>query len=404
MPLFAYRALDSGGSEERGQIEADTAISARTLLLDRGIYPIDIKEKVIEEKEGRSKLFQRNLPTKKQITLLTRQIATLLGSSVPLAASLQSVAEQADDGKIKGLLHTLLEHIKEGRTFAESLGDFPSLFPEMYVNIVHSGEESGALSAAIESLADHLEEEEKLMGKVKNSLTYPLLMSLMATMVVIFLMTFIVPKITSIFDSLGHALPLSTRILIGFSWFLGHFWYLILALFGIIFFLFRKYTHTPEGLMKVDTAKLRIPLFGKLHYLVSMNRLASTLSTLLASGLTIEQALNIGAGTSGNVHIRGKVKNIRDLVVEGASLASSLKQEKIFPSTLTQMVGVGEESGNLSFMLKKAASSLERDYENLLERFLSLIEPVIILLMGGVVAFIVISVMLPLLNLSQIIK
>ncbi len=404
MPLFAYRALDSGGSEERGQIEADTAISARTLLLDRGIYPIDIKEKVIEEKEGRSKLFQRNLPTKKQITLLTRQIATLLGSSVPLAASLQSVAEQADDGKIKGLLHTLLEHIKEGRTFAESLGDFPSLFPEMYVNIVHSGEESGALSAAIESLADHLEEEEKLMGKVKNSLTYPLLMSLMATMVVIFLMTFIVPKITSIFDSLGHALPLSTRILIGFSWFLGHFWYLILALFGIIYFLFRKYTHTPEGLMKVDTAKLRIPLFGKLHYLVSMNRLASTLSTLLASGLTIEQALNIGAGTSGNVHIRGKVKNIRDLVVEGASLASSLKQEKIFPSTLTQMVGVGEESGNLSFMLKKAASSLERDYENLLERFLSLIEPVIILLMGGVVAFIVISVMLPLLNLSQIIK
>ncbi len=404
MPIFSYRALDGDGGERKGQVEADTSATARTILLDRGYYPIDISEKVLEEKGGKRRLFQTNLPSKGQINLLTRQVATLVGSGVPLAVSLQSVADQSDDGKMKGLLLSLLDSIRGGQSLAEGLNTFPSLFPELYVNIVHAGEESGTLAAALESLADYLEEEEKLLGKVKNSLTYPLLMSLMATLVVIFLMTFIVPKITSIFDNLGQALPLSTRLLIALSSFLGRFWIFIFIAAGLIFYFFRKFARTKEGRLKVDSYKLRIPLFGRLHYQISMSRFSSTLSTLLSSGLTIEQALSIGAGTAGNTHIQGKVMDARERVVEGATLASSLKQENTFPSMLIQMIGVGEDSGNLGFMLKKASQAFQRDYENLLERFLSLIEPVIILVMGGIVAFIVISVMLPLLNISQIIK
>ena len=404
MTIFSYRALDEDGGERKGQVEADTAGTARTLLLDRGYYPIDISERVLEEKGGKRRLFSTNLPSKGQVNLLTRQVATLVGSGVPLAVSLQSVADQSDDGKMKGLLHSLLESIRGGQSLAEGLTTFPSLFPDLYVSIVHAGEESGTLAAALESLADYLEEEEKLLGKVKNSLTYPLLMSLMATLVVIFLMTFIVPKITSIFDNLGQALPLSTRLLIGLSSFLGRFWIFLFIAAGVIFYFFRKFARTKEGRLKVDAYKLRIPLFGRLHYQISMSRFSSTISTLLSSGLTIEQALRIGAGTAGNSHIQEKVMHARERVVEGATLATSLKQENTFPSMLIQMIGVGEDSGNLGFMLKKASQAFQRDYENLLERFLSLIEPVIILVMGGIVAFIVISVMLPLLNISQIIK
>ncbi|NIO16070.1 MAG: hypothetical protein GTN70_03585 [Deltaproteobacteria bacterium] len=404
MPVFSYRALDKRGAEKKGQIEADSASSARTILLGRDFYPIDITEKVIGEKKGRRGFFQTTLPSKNQVTIFTRQLATLISAGVPAARSLESIADQTDDTRLRGLILTVLEDIKGGQGLAEAFSPFPSLFPDIYTNIVRAGEESGTLDLSLNTLADFLEEQEKLTEKIKSALTYPILMLLIATLVVVFLVTFIVPRITTIFDSLGTALPLSTKILISISGFLGKAWWLLaLAIIGG-YVLYGKYYASSPGRERIDAIKLKIPLLGKLSICVAMERFSSTMSTLIRSGLTMEKALMISAGTTGNSVIHDRIQHLRERVVEGAPLAGTMKQEPIFPPILIQMVSVGEESGNLDFMLKKAAQAFEREYENFLERFLSLIEPVIILVMGGLVAFIVISVMLPLLNLSQILR
>lgn len=404
MPVFSYRALDRKGVERKGQIEADSVSSARTLLLGREYYPIDISEKIIAEKRGKKGFFQTTLPSKNQIPLFTRQLATLISAGVPAARSLESIAEQSDDSRMRNLLFTLLEDLKAGKALAEALLPFPSLFPEIYINIVRAGEESGTLDLSLSTLADFLEEQEKLIEKIKSALTYPILMMLIATLVVVFLVTFIVPRITTIFDSLGSALPLSTKILIAVSGFLGKSWWLLAFMIVGAYVLYGKYYSSSPGKERIDGMKLKVPLIGKLSNSVAMERFSSTMSTLIRSGLTLEKALLISAGTTGNSVISDKILHVRERVVEGASLAATMKQDRIFPPILVQMVKVGEDSGNLDFMLKKASQAFERDYETFLERFLSLIEPAIILVMGGLVAFIVISVMLPLLNLSQILR
>ncbi len=404
MPVFSYRALDKKGDEKKGQVEADSVSSARTHLLGREFYPIEITEKVISEKRGRKGFFQTTLPSKNLIPLFTRQLATLISAGVPAARSLESIADQSDDSRLRSLLLTILEDIKSGQTLAGALSPFPSLFPEIYINIVKAGEESGTLDLSLSTLADFLEEQEKLLEKIKSALTYPLLMMLIATLVVIFLVTFIVPRITTIFDSLGSALPLSTKFLIAVSSFLGKSWWLLAIMIVASYYFYRKYYSTSPGRERIDELKLKIPLIGKLSNSVAMERFSSTMSTLIRSGLTMEKALLISAGTTGNAVISNKILHLRERVIEGAPIAATMKQDKIFPPILIQMVSVGEESGNLDFMLKKAAQAFERDYETFLERFLSLIEPVIILVMGGLVAFIVVSVMLPLLNLSQILR
>lgn len=404
MPVFSYRALDKKGDEKKGQVEADSVSSARTHLLGREFYPIEITEKVISEKRGRKGFFQTTLPSKSLIPLFTRQLATLISAGVPAARSLESIADQSDDSRLRSLLLTILEDIKSGQTLAGAFTPFPSLFPAIYINIVKAGEESGTLDLSLSTLADFLEEQEKLLEKIKSALTYPLLMMLIATLVVIFLVTFIVPRITTIFNSLGSALPLSTKLLIAVSSFLGKSWWLLAIMIIASYYLYGKYYSTSPGRERIDELKLKIPLIGKLSNSVAMERFSSTMSTLIRSGLTMEKALLISAGTTGNAVISDKILHLRERVIEGASLAATMKQDKIFPPILIQMVSVGEESGNLDFMLKKAAQAFERDYETFLERFLSLIEPVIILVMGGLVAFIVVSVMLPLLNLSQILR
>ncbi len=404
MPLFSYRAFDEKGNEITGQIEAESAADAREKLIEKGKFPFSISDASLASRKEKSSLFSRIFPRKKDITLLTRQLATLVSAGVPLARSIESIARQSPDESTKQLLYSILEEVRSGETLAEALSRYPELFPTYYVNIVSAGEESGTLGRSLEILADYLDEQESITDKITTALAYPILMLLIAVSVVIFIMTFILPKVTGIFENLGASLPFSTRLLLAISGLLNRYWWAAVILLGFGYYGYQKVSRTGSGRKLIDRLKLSIPLMGRLVHLVSISRFTSTTSTLLTAGLSMGKTLTIAAGTTGNEIIASEITRARDRVIEGESLSRALGDEEHFPPTVVQMIAVGEESGNLPYMLEKATKSLMREYETLLTRFLSLLEPVIILLMGGIVGFIVVSIMLPLLNISQIIR
>ncbi|RMG58582.1 MAG: hypothetical protein D6713_07405 [Deltaproteobacteria bacterium] len=404
MPLFSYRAYDRKGKETSGQVEADSPSEAREILLKKGEFPFQIKESHRPETREKVRVLKGLLSGRRDLPLITRQLATLTAAGVPLARALESMARQTPEGTTKNLLYAVLEDVRGGMSLAESLSRYPDIFPPYYVSIVGAGEESGTLGASLTILADYLEDQEKVREKITTALAYPTLMFIIALSVVIFIMTFILPKITGIFENVGAELPLSTRILLAVSALLQRFWFFFLLLFVFLLWGYQKFSTTERGRELIDSLKLRIPLAGRLAHLIALSRFTSTTSTLLKSGLSMSRTLSIAAGTTGNVVIGGEVRRALERVIEGESLSKALQGEPHFPPTILQMIAVGEESGTLPFMLEKASASLTREYETLMARFLSLLEPVIILFMGGVVGFIVVSVMLPLLNISQIIR
>jgi general secretion pathway protein F len=280
----------------------------------------------------------------------------------------------------------------------------PGTFPDLYAAMVRAGEESGTLALSLSRLADHLEEQARTKGRIRSALTYPLLMAVVASLVVIFLLTFVVPKIVGIFAHLGKALPLPTRILIAVTDVLAAGWWALLLAAGAATLLARRYLATEAGKVARDTWLLRMPLTGRLAYLSALSRFARTLSTLVSGGITVDRALRIVAPVVGNAVIAGRVAASADRVVEGSTLSDALRPHPEIPPALVQMVAVGEESGTLGEMLSRAADAMDEETNARLTRLLSLLEPLIILAMGGVVAFIVVSILLPLLDISQIVR
>jgi general secretion pathway protein F len=277
-------------------------------------------------------------------------------------------------------------------------------FPELYASMVRAGEESGTLPLSLARLADHLEKQARTRNRVRSALTYPLLMAVVASLVVVFLLTFVVPKIVGIFSHLGKAFPLPTRILIAITDFLSAGWWALLLAAGAAMILLRRHFHTERGRRSRDAAFLRMPLLGRLAHLSALSRFARTLSTLVSGGIPVDRALRIVAPVVENVVISEKIAATADRVVEGATLSEALRVHPEIPSTLIQMVAVGEDSGTLGDMLARGADAMDEEIEARLSRLLSLLEPLIILVMGAVVAFIVISVLLPLLDISNIVR
>ncbi|MCL2103125.1 MAG: type II secretion system F family protein [Syntrophorhabdaceae bacterium] len=399
MPTYRYKGISKTGQDLKGTVEAETPALARKKLHGDGIFP----EKLDEAGERGGFSFPALLGQQDFLPLLTRQLATLSNAGVPLAAALKSVTPQIDNPKSRKILEEIQEAVHEGATFAQAIEAQGETFPDLYASMVHAGEESGTLPLSLSRLADHLERQGKTKNKVRTALTYPVLMAVVASLVVIFLLTFVVPKIVGIFSHLGKALPLPTRILILITDFLSAAWWLLLIAVSAGALMLRKHLATERGRARRDAILLRLPLFGRLERLSTLTRFARTLSTLISVGIPVDRALRIVAPVVGNVVIAEKILAAAERVVEGATLTEALRNYPEIPVSMIQMVSVGENSGALGDMLARVADAMDEEIEARLSRLLTLLEPLIILLMGMIVAFIVVSVLLPLLDISNIV-
>lgn len=401
MPTYRYTGVSREGVEKKGVVDAESIPAARLKLRTDGTYPL-----ALTEETGVSRLLPSLslLGRKEFLPLLTRQLATLVEAGVPVVSALQSLSAQVDDPESRRVLVEIQESVRSGMSLGRAVESQAQTFPELYGAMVRAGEESGTLPLSLARLADHLEDQARTINRIRSALTYPLLMASVAALVVVFLLSFVVPKIVGVFSHLGQALPLPTRVLIAVSNVFAAGWWVLLLLLGALVVAARRYLATDRGKRARDTLFLRIPILGRIVHLSALSHFARTLSTMTGGGIPIDRALRLVAPTVGNAVIEEGIEAAADRVVEGTSLSEALRQHALIPPSFIQMVAVGEESGKLDYLLGKMGEAIDGEAEARLSRALSLLEPVIILVMGMVVAFIVISVLLPMLEISTIVR
>jgi general secretion pathway protein F len=335
---------------------------------------------------------------------MTRQLATLVRAGVPLLDSIAALTDQVENEQLVRILRTIRESLNEGTSFAKSLEQHPKAFPALYVNMVAAGEASGTLEAVLERLADFMEGQTRLRGKVTSALAYPLLMAGVGVIMVSVMMIGVVPKVTTVFDNLGQTLPWYTRLLIFVSDAVAAYWWLLAGLIAIAIYLFRRWKNTPAGRLRWDTFRLKMPLFGRLTLLVAVARFTRTLSTLLASGVQLLQAMEIGRHVLENAHLQAVIADAIGSIRGGQSIAEPLKKSGAFPPMVTHMIAIGEKSGQLEAMLENVSRAYETDVETRVQTLTSLLEPLMIVVLGVVVAFIALAILMPLIQMNQLVE
>ncbi len=408
MPVYEFRGIQiASGKPTKGFRDADNAKALRSTLRREGVLLTLATEESRKKDTDKRKLdllafFRR--PSTSDVAIMTRQLATLVRAGVPLVESVAALTDQVEKEQLVRVLTSLRENLNEGTSFAKSLGQHPTVFPPLYVNMVAAGEASGTLEAVLERLADFMESQARLKGKVSAALAYPILMVIIGGLLVGVLMVAVVPKVTSIFDNLGHALPWYTRLLIFVSDTLAGFWWLILGVLATSAYFFRRWKKTPEGLLKWDTFRLKMPIFGKLNLLVAVARFSRTLATLLASGVQLLQAMEIGKNVLENARLEQVVSEAIGSIREGESIAVPLKRSGQFPPMMTHMIAVGEKSGQLEPMLENVSRAYEADVEVRVVALTSLLEPIMIVALGGAVGFIAMAILMPLLQMNELVE
>jgi general secretion pathway protein F len=401
MPVYKYKAINEKGKTLQGIIDAESPKAATEKLKRQGIFLSSLKE-VKEEKTKRFFLL-RGISIS-ELAVTTRQFSTLISAGLPLEASLVALSEQTDDPRLKQVLTQIKDRISEGSSLTNALKEHKNIFSDLYINMVKAGEASGTLDVVLLRLADFLEKQAALYSRIKSALIYPLFMFLIGSGVLFFMMTYVIPKIARIFEESGKALPLITVILIEISTFLSENPLTILfVLTGIAFMLYR-FSKTRRGKALIDRLVLRLPIFGKIARMVIISRFTRTLGTLLGSGIPLLEALEISEAILGNSVYIEKLRSIRENVREGTSLARPLRESGIFPPLMTRMITVGEQTGELEEMLVKVADIYDMQIETSVSTLTSLLEPIMILVMGVVVGFIVFAILLPIFDLTSTIK
>lgn len=414
MAVFAYKGLNDRGRAVSGVIDADTAKTARLKLRKTGIFPTELTEHERGEESGGmslsklasvevnfGQLFERVTP--QELAMITRQLATLVGAGLPLVDCLSALIDQLDTPRVKRVFSQVREQVTEGASFADALKDHPRVFSDLYVSMVRAGEASGSLDVILLRLADYTEANAKLRGKVSSALTYPVLMAVASAVILFLLLAFAVPQITRIFAETGQDLPLITQILLGISGFMQEYWWVIAILVAIAGLVFRSSLQTPTGRERYDRNILRVPYAGTLLKKVALARFSRTLSTLLTSGITLLQALDIVKSVVSNTILSKAISEARDSIREGHSIAPPLQRSGLFPSMLIHMIAVGERSGELETMLAKAADAYDNEVEMSVASLTSIMEPIMILVMGGIVLFIVLAILLPIFEMNQLV-
>jgi len=405
MPVFEYHGLSAEGKKIKGIIDAPTPRMARTKLRAMEIFPVDIREEIQMPQKAEdplTKFFQRIRP--QDVSIITRQLATLLEAGTPLVSALDAIIEQTDNHALKKVVAQVREEIKEGRSFADALEPHRKVFTDLYVNMISAGEESGALEQVLLRLADFTENQMRLRNRIRAALAYPIFMVIIGTGIMGFLLTFVIPTVSQVFQEMGSTLPLPTRILLGVSAIFRKFWWGLIGAFILLAVGARRYLQTPKGALQWDRAKLRLPLFGKIILQGAVARFARTLATLLQGGLPILNSLDIVKTVVNNQLLAQAIEETKLAVREGEGIAPSLKGSGLFPSIVTHMIATGEASGNLEKMLVKVADVYEAEVETKVTALTSILEPVIILAMGLVVGFIVISILLPIFEMNQLVR
>jgi len=403
MPAFQYAALDERGRQRKGLIEADTPRMARQLLRERNLNPLGVEEVARQERSRGHQLFRPRIsPT--DLALITRQLATLVGSGLPLEEALGAVARQTERSRLNGLLLAVRARVLEGHTLATALGDFPQVFPELYRATVAAGEQSGHLDVVFERLADYTEARQQMRQKVGLALFYPLMLTGVAILVVAGLLTYVVPQVVQVFSSLNQQLPALTRGLIALSGFLREYGWLVLGslVAGTVSWI---YALRRIGFKRrVHRTLLKLPLIARLTRGANTARFARTFSILMASGVPVLEAMRISAQVLSNLPMREAVEQAAARVKEGASLQKAIGNSGYFPPMTVQLIASGEASGRLENMLERAATQQERETETLIAALLGIFEPVLILVMGGVVLVIVLAILLPIFDLNQLVR
>jgi general secretion pathway protein F len=403
MPDFSYAAVDTAGRERRGRVTAPDREAARAQLMRRKLFPVRL-----DDAHGAEPVSLLNRPiglkrklSAKQLTLFTRQIATLI-QVTPLEEALRTIVRQSEQEHVRRVLSRVHTGVVEGRRLSDAMALEASSFPPLYRAMVSAGESSGSLPEILERLADLQERQAVVRGKVIAAIAYPAALAVVAAVVVIALMIFVVPKVVEQFEDMGQQLPFLTRLVIGLSDFLANWWWALLGMVALGAFLLWRALQDEAFRLRFDTRLLRLPLIGRLLRDLHAARLARTLSTMIASKLPLIEGLALTARTVHNRALRQASEEIVDSIREGGSLSAALRRSAVFPPLLVYMAAGGESSGRLDLMLERAADYLEREFDSFTATALSLLEPGVIILMGGVVAVIVLSILLPILQLDTL--
>jgi general secretion pathway protein F len=407
MAEFDYHVIDTAGKERRGSLAAATLDDARAKLGARRFYIVRLDAASGERRRAASPLASLNTLigprrlSSKALTLFTRQLATL-SLVTPLEEALRTIARQTEGDHVRTILDRVHSGVVEGRRLSDAMGREARSFPPLYRAMVSAGEGAGTLPLILERLAGLLERQAAMRAKITTAIAYPVILAFVATFVVMALMIFVVPKVVEQFDTVGQTLPLLTRIVIAISWFLANYWWALLIVVGLLA-VGARYALKDEAIrLRFDSAWLRFPLIGRLTRDLHAARMARTLSTMVGSRLPLLEGLTLTAATVHNRALRAASDEIAESVRTGGSLSAALRRAEIFPPLLVYMSASGEASGQLDTMLERAAEYLEREFDTFTTSALSLLEPAIIVVMGGVVAAIVLSILLPILQLETL--
>jgi len=405
MAAYTYKGLHPNGRSAAGVVDAENPRRARAALRDRGVYPTEVLPAIGGIGDGAAggrRIGNRLAPA--DLALITRQWATLLSAGIPLLSALSALAEQVEDRTAKQICSDLREGVREGMSVTAALSRHPDVFSPLYRQMVRAGEASGTLDQMLVRLADHLEAQHRLAGQIVTALAYPVLMLVLSLLILIFILTFVVPKVTAVFVDMGQALPLPTRILLAVSRFLGRWGWLTALFCAAGLFAMNRWRKADAGKRRHDRWILSLPVAGRALRLVAVSRCARTLATLLAGGAPLLTALEIAQQVIGNRALEEALGAARLHIREGEGIAGPLKMSGLFPPMAIHMIATGEKSGQLDAMLEKIAEACNREVETTLTRATALLSPLLILGMGGIVFFIVLAVLLPIFEISHQIR
>ena len=399
MPVYAYQALDRTGTEVAGTVTAADPKAALSQVRNLGLHPLDVRASVgVVAASTQKRRGRRVKPA--DVTLFTRQLANLVGGGLPIMRTLEALIDNTENARLYEILSEVRDDVSRGEGLAEALGKHPRVFPKLYLSLVAAGEASGELAAVLRRLADFLEQDLERRGQIRAAMMYPTLLLCVGSTIVIALVTFLIPKFKVLFEEFDRALPLSTQIVLGVSTFLSHDGWLVLLVLAGLWAAHRQWLRTPTGRLTWDRWRLRWPLLGRLQHRAATARLARTLATLLHGGVSILDALQNVEGVVDNAYLAEVLRRIRDGVREGESLGVETKKTGEFPGLLSQMMLVGEETGDVEGALNTVADAFDVEVSTTLKGLVSLIEPVIILVMGGVVAMVVFSMLMPIFQMN----
>lgn len=399
MPIFSYKAKDSQSVDQKGEIESTDQRSAAVVLRKKGLIVTSVTAKPQSITSRLEKVLNR--VSFSELVNITRQLATMIGAGLVLSEAIDILEEQEKNIRLKKALEEISDGIKGGQTLAQALGKHPDVFPPVYINLVKSGESSGTLDKVLLKMADNLEKEREFRAKIKGALIYPIVVICMMVAVMVLMMTFVVPRLVGLYSEATIDLPLPTRILIGMSNLFTKFWWLMIIITSVAYYTLRRWGKTPRGREMLDKLYLKLPIIGKLISMVTLTNFCRTFGLLISSGLPLLDAINIVSDITGNSVFKKALREAY-LGVERGLTFSSLLPAPLFPTLIGQMVKVGEETGKVDEIFFKLAQYFESESDHLVKNLTVAIEPIILIILGIAVGFLVISIILPIYTLTTL--